>query len=120
MDLQAGIGSEQRTPAINAEITAILGDLGSRSKKNLSLALANYLIENLKGKMKFNIHPHRSANWKVLKAAGVPAVLFELGYLSNNEDEKLLTSDEWRAATATALANAVHTFMSEHQSRLPL
>jgi N-acetylmuramoyl-L-alanine amidase len=119
-DLQAGVGSEQAAPAINAEITSILSDLGSRSKKNRSLALANYLIESLKGKMKFNIRPHRSANLRVLKAAGVPAVLVELGYLSNGEDEKLLTSDEWRAATATALANAVHTFMSEHQSRLPL
>jgi N-acetylmuramoyl-L-alanine amidase len=118
-DLQAGVGSEQ-APAIDAEITSILGELGSRSKKNRSLALANYLIESLKSKMKFNIRPHRSANLRVLKAAGVPAVLLELGYLSNDEDEKLLTSSEWRAATATALANAVHTFMSEHQSRLPL
>ena len=75
---------------------------------------------NFTGKMKFNIRPHRSANLRVLKAAGVPAVLVELGYLSNGEDEKLLTSGEWRAATATAVANAVHTFMSEHQSRLPL
>jgi N-acetylmuramoyl-L-alanine amidase len=119
-DLQAGVGSEKASPAINAEITSILSELGSRSKKNRSLALANYLIENLKDKMKFNIRPHRSANLRVLKAAGVPAVLVELGYLSNSEDEKLLTSGEWRAATATALANAVHTFMSEHQSRLPL
>jgi N-acetylmuramoyl-L-alanine amidase len=119
-DLQAGVGSEQTSPAISAEISSILSDLGSRSKKNRSLALAHYLIESLKDKMKFNIRPHRSANLRVLKAAGVPAVLIELGYLSNNEDEKLLTSDAWRAATATAVANAVHTFMSEHQSRLPL
>jgi N-acetylmuramoyl-L-alanine amidase len=119
-DLQAGVGTEKVSPAINAEITSILSELGSRSKKNRSLALANYLIESLKGKMKFNIHPHRSANLRVLKAAGVPAVLVELGYLSNSEDEKLLTSGEWRAATATALANSVHTFMAEHQSRLPL
>jgi N-acetylmuramoyl-L-alanine amidase len=119
-DLQAGVGSEQITPAVSAEITSILSDLGSRSKKNRSLALANYLIESLKDKMKFNIRPHRSANLRVLKAAGVPAVLVELGYLSNSDDEKLLTSSEWRAATATALANSVNTFMSEHQSRLPL
>jgi N-acetylmuramoyl-L-alanine amidase len=119
-DLQAGVGSEQTSPAINAEISSILSDLGSRSKKNRSLALAHYLIESLKDKMKFNIRPHRSANLRVLKAAGVPAVLIELGYLSNSEDEKLLTSGDWRAATATAVANAVHIFMSEHQSRLPL
>ena len=79
-----------------------------------------YMIEHLKEKMKFNIRPQRSANLRVLKAAGVPAVLIELGYLSNTEDEKLLTSPEWRAATAAALAAAVNDFMSDRQARIPL
>jgi N-acetylmuramoyl-L-alanine amidase len=120
-DVQAGIGSEQALPAtVKAEINSILGDLESRGKKNRSLALANYLIEHMKDKMKFNLRPQRSANLRVLKAAGVPAVLVELGYLSNIEDEKLLISPEWRAKTATALAAAVSEFMSERMDRLPL
>ncbi len=120
-DLKAGVGSEQRLPAtVQAEISNILGDLESRGKKNRSLALANYLIEHMKDKMKFNYRPQRSANLRVLKAAGVPAVLIELGYLSNIEDEKLLTSPEWRAKTATALAAAVSEFMSERIARIPL
>lgn len=120
-DLQAGVGSEQALPpAITAEINSILSDLESRGKKNRSLAFAHYLIEHLKDKMKFNIRPQRSANLRVLKAAGVPAVLIELGYLSNTEDEKLLNSPEWRAATATALAAAVNDFMLERQARIPL
>ncbi len=119
-DIQAGVGSEQVTPAVSAEINNILSDLESRGKKNRSLALANYLIEHLKNKVRFNIRPHRSANLRVLKAAGVPAVLIELGYLSNSEDEKLLTSSEWRAKTATELADTIDAFMSERQARLPL
>ena len=93
-----------------------MSELESRGKKNRSLALANYLIEHMKDKMKFNIRPQRSANLRVLKAAGVPAVLIELGYLSNTEDEKLLTSPEWRAKTAAALAAAVSDFMAERQA----
>ncbi len=120
-DVQAGIGSEQALPpAITAEISSILSDLESRGKKNRSLALARYLIDHLKSKMKFNSRPHRSANLRVLKAVGVPAVLIELGYLSNNEDEKLLTSPEWRTSAAAALASAVNDFMAERQARLPL
>ena len=73
---EAGVGSERALPAtVNAEINSILSELESRGKKNRSLALANYLIEHMKDKMKFNIRPHRSANLRVLKAAGVPAVL---------------------------------------------
>ncbi|MBI4723970.1 MAG: N-acetylmuramoyl-L-alanine amidase [Rhodomicrobium sp.] len=119
-DVQAGVGSEQQAPVISAEINSILSDLESRSKKNISLALANYLIGHLKNKMKFNIRPHRSANLRVLKAAGVPAVLIELGYLSNDDDEKLLASAEWRASIAAELAEAVNAFMSGRQARLPL
>ncbi len=120
-DLKAGIGSEQALPpSVKAEITSILSELESRGKKNRSLALANYLIEHMKNKMKFNIRPQRSANLRVLKSAGVPAVLIELGYLSNIEDEKLLISPEWRAQTAAALAAAVNDFLSDRQARIPL
>ncbi len=119
-DVQAGVANEQQAPAVTEEIMNILSDLENRSKKNSSLALANYVIEHMKEKMKFNIRPHRSANLRVLKASGVPAVLIELGYLSNDDDEKLLTSGEWRAATAAALADAVTAFMSERQAHIPL
>jgi N-acetylmuramoyl-L-alanine amidase len=120
-DLQAGVGSEQAMPpSVAAEITNILSELESRGKKNRSLALANYLVEHLQKKFKFNIRPHRSANLRVLKAPGVPGVLIELGYLSNTEDEKQLTSPEWRAKTAADLAEAVNAFMTERQARIPL
>jgi N-acetylmuramoyl-L-alanine amidase len=120
-DLKAGIGSEAALPAgVKAEISSILGELENRGKKNRSLGLANFLIAQMKDKMKFNLRPQRAANLRVLKAAGVPAVLVELGYLSHNEDEKLLTSPEWRAKTAGALAAAVSEFMSERIARIPL
>ena len=120
-DLQAGFGTDQALPpAVTAELNSILSDLETRGKKNRSLALANYLIDHMHSKMKFNLRPQRSANLRVLKAVGIPAVLIELGYLSNPDDEKLLTSPEWRKATAAALASAVDSFMSERQARLPL
>jgi len=119
-DVEAGVASEAQAPAVSEEINSILSDLENRSKKNRSLAIANYLIEHLKEKMKFNSRPHRSANLRVLKATGVPGVLIELGYLSNDEDEKLLISSEWRAAKAALLAETINAFMSERQAQIPL
>lgn len=118
-DLLAGLPSAPNK-VVAAEIDTILNDLENRGKKNRSLALANYIIAHLKEKMKFNIRPHRSANLRVLKTDGIPAVLFELGYLSNDEDEKLLTSKEWRADMAGLLADAINSFMAERQARIPL
>ena len=119
-DVEAGVASEAQAPAVSEEINSILSELESRSKKNRSLAIANYLIEHLKEKMKFNSRPHRSANLRVLKAMGVPSVLIELGYLSNDEDERLLTSNDWRAAKAALLADTINAFMSERQAQIPL
>ena len=119
-DVQAGVASEAQAPAVSEEINNILSELETRSKKNRSLAIANFLIGHMKEKMKFNSRPHRSANLRVLKATGVPAVLIELGYLSNDEDEKLLTSSEWRAVTAALLAETINAFMSERQAQIPL
>jgi N-acetylmuramoyl-L-alanine amidase len=118
-DVHAGMTAVQ-TVAVSEEIGSILSDLESRGKKNRSLSFANYLIQHLKDKMKFNVRPHRAANLRVLKAAGTPAVLVELGYLSNDDDERLLISPEWRAMAAQAMANAVNAFMIERQARIPL
>ena len=51
--------------------------------------------------------PHRSAGFAVLKAPDVPAVLIELGYLSNSHDDGQMTTERWRDAVATAIASAV-------------
>jgi len=119
-DVQAGVASEQAAPVVSEEIASILNDLENRFKKNRSSAIAHYLIDHMKEKMKFNIRPQRSANFRVLKAHGVPAVLIELGYLSNEDDEKLLISEEWRATTSSVLGEAVNAFLSERQAHIPL
>ncbi len=120
VDVEAGVASEAQAPDVSEEIHNILNELETRSKKNKSLAIANFLIEHMKDKMKWSSRPHRSANLRVLKATGVPAVLIELGYLSNDDDEKLLTSSEWRATKARLLADAIDAFMAERQAQFPL
>ncbi len=117
-DLKAGL-IEVSSGTANAEIESILNDLENRTKKNRSTAFANFTIDRMKEKMRFNVNPLRHGNWRVLKAAGVPAVLVELGYLTHPEDEKLLISKEWRAEAATHFAATINAFMVERQVRLP-
>ena len=119
-DLEAGLGSDKSESGVLAEIHTIINELENRVKKNQSQALANYLTEKLKAKMRLNIRPHRSAHLRVLKATGVPSILLELGYLSNEDYEKLLTSKEWRADTAAYLAEAINAFMAAHKDQIPL
>jgi N-acetylmuramoyl-L-alanine amidase len=52
--------------------------------------------------------PHRSAAFVVLKAPDVPAVLIEMGYLSNPHDCTQARTSGWRDAVASAIADAVN------------
>lgn len=49
----------------------------------------------------------RSANFAVLKAPTFPAILLELGYLSNYEDQKMLQSKEYMGKVALSIKNAL-------------
>jgi N-acetylmuramoyl-L-alanine amidase len=55
----------------------------------------------------------------VLRAPDVPSVLLELGFLSNAEDVKLLTSDAWREKVTDAMANAVRGFFDGRMAGTP-
>ena len=70
------------------------------------------MVGELKTAAKLHKHPLKSAGFKVLKAPDVPSVLIELGYVSNKQDLKLMTSEAWRARTSDAVAQAVNTFFS--------
>ena len=99
------------------DVTDILIDLAQRETRNFSISLARMLISDLKSSVRLVKRPHRFGAFRVLRAPDVPSVLVELGYLSNAQDEKLLTSPEWRERTAAACAQAVGQFLGRHQAR---
>jgi N-acetylmuramoyl-L-alanine amidase len=70
------------------------------------------MVKTLQPVIEMTNRPVRSAGFLVLKAPDVPSVLLELGYLSNEADEKLLSSPQWRAGAAKAVARAVDNYFS--------
>ncbi|GAB4510808.1 MAG: N-acetylmuramoyl-L-alanine amidase [Roseibium sp.] len=92
------------------DVTDILIDLARRETRSFSVYFARTLVDELKSAVRLINNPHRSAGFRVLRAHDVPSVLVELGYLSNEHDEKLLISDEWRDRMAVAMTEAVHGF----------
>ncbi|WP_417689569.1 N-acetylmuramoyl-L-alanine amidase [Roseibium sp.] len=99
------------------EVTDILLDLARRETRNFSVHYARTLVSELKSAVKLINNPHRSAGFRVLKAHDVPSVLVELGYLSNEHDEKLLISDEWRDRMAGAIVASVDNFFRPRLAR---
>lgn len=92
----------------------ILLDLTRRETVSFSEHFASSLVRDLRREdIRLINRPKRSAGFKVLTAPDVPSVLVELGFLSNREDEKLLTDAAWRKDTAAAIAQAVMDFFGE-------
>ncbi len=101
------------------DLASILIDLMHRETKNLSVSFARQLLSNLKGNVELTAKPHRFANFRVLKAQDVPSVLLELGYVSQKEDEKSLTSEEWRSKVADAIVRSISAFFAKRQVSVP-
>jgi N-acetylmuramoyl-L-alanine amidase len=49
----------------------------------------------------------------VLRTAKVPAILLELGYVTNEEDAAQLKSDEWRDRVASAMVAAINKYVGD-------
>jgi N-acetylmuramoyl-L-alanine amidase len=94
----------------NHEVSDILMDLVRRETHTFSMRFAHTLVGELSSDVDLIKNPHRYAGFRVLKAPDVPSVLLELGYLSNEQDEKHLKDAEWRAKAIANIASAIELF----------
>jgi N-acetylmuramoyl-L-alanine amidase len=92
----------------NSSVASILIDLAQRDTMNRSSRFATTVIQRM-GEATDILprEPHRSANFVVLRSPDVPAVLIELGYLSNEHDCRQMATSAWRNGVARAIADAV-------------
>ncbi|MDB5733845.1 MAG: hypothetical protein JWN16_482 [Alphaproteobacteria bacterium] len=102
-DVIAGVDLSGNNP-----VAPILIDLAQRDTINKSSRFATTALSNLTQVTDILARsPHRSASLAVLTAPDVPAVLIELGYLSNSQDAAQMNSDTWRGRVAAGIADAV-------------
>jgi N-acetylmuramoyl-L-alanine amidase len=108
-DLIAGMDLSHES----AEVTSILLDLAQRETMNYSATLAAMMVRELGKSVQLLGKSHRFAGFAVLKAPDVPSVLYELGYLSNSAEEKLLKQADYRRKLADGVTRAVDQFFRE-------
>lgn len=108
-DLFLGIDFDVELP----EVANILIDLTKRETMNLSVKLASQLKNTLTSHINLLSRTHRFANFAVLRTPDIPAVLVELGYLSNSEDERMLNSDIYLCKVAKQIVNAIDKYYKE-------
>ena len=91
-------------------IETIRWDLAQARHVDDSGRLANLLAAALEGHVPMTPQPVQAAPLRVLAGLNMPAVLFEMGYLTNAEQEKRATADDGRTALVQAIYDAVNRF----------
>ncbi len=97
-----------------AEVSNILVDLARRETANRSISLAHFIAKDLRRHGAVLDPCLRSAGFVVLKTLEVPAVLVEIGCLSNRTEERQLRSPRYQQGIASAVARGIKEYCGGH------
>ena len=96
-------------------LNAILWDIRLHVNRIESIELAKNICSAISRETGAKNRGARSARFYVLKGAQMPAVLVEMGYISNNREEEKLRTDSYREKVAKAIAKAVFSYKDEYE-----
>ncbi len=100
------------------DVAEALIDLSRRENAPRTAALSRALVGSFRASgLQVNTRPERPGNFAVLKAADVPSVLVELGFLSTDEDLARMTSEDWQREASQAIRDALMLWVDEDRLR---
>lgn len=108
---------KERMAAYKSDVERILNDLSRDYKREESLKLA-YLVQNSiitdigKRYKRINLGV-KQALFYVLVGASMPSILVEVSFISNPEEERLLSQEAYRATIAESIAKGINTYFSQ-------
>jgi N-acetylmuramoyl-L-alanine amidase len=94
------------------EVSHILASLVRQETRIGSVRIARNLVGSLDRDLPMLQNPDRHAGFVVLKAADIPSVLVEMGFMSNPRDEAALRRSDHRKLVAQAMHRAVDAFFA--------
>lgn len=100
-------------------IEVIRWDLAQARHVDASAAFAGMLEENLRARVPMGSRPVQQAPLRVLTGANMPAVLIEMAYLTNPDQERLARSEEYQTTIAQAIYDAILRFRSYLEETTP-
>lgn len=94
-------------------VSTILLDLTQRMTRNRSAMFAETLLGRVDDHQPLLRRSHREAGLAVLLAPDVPAVLLEMGFITNAEDEQALRDPSRRARLMSGVTEAIDEYFGE-------
>lgn len=91
----------------SSDLNVTLWDMILSENRIESIEMANSISDELKKTLKLNTRYIRGARFHVLKGANMPAVLLEMGYLTNTNEAVQLNNPYYRQMLAEAVAAGI-------------
>jgi N-acetylmuramoyl-L-alanine amidase len=105
------------TPPGNTNLQLVLWDLAQSQYLAESSQLAETIQRNLNELLSIQSRGIKQAPFRVLMGATMPAVLVEIGFITNAEEEAKLKDPGYRERIANAIVDSVATFKERSEKR---
>jgi N-acetylmuramoyl-L-alanine amidase len=99
------------------ELEPVLWDMAQNDYVNESATFAEMMISTLSQRFEKGNRGAKQAPFLVLAGATVPAILVEVAFISNGEQEAALRDDGYRQKLAEALATGVESYLERYRSK---
>ena len=106
--------ARQKTDAIRS----ILWDLAQSEFQQESSFLAETVLDSMTRSLRLVNRGVKQAGFFVLGGAAMPAILIEIGFLTNPKEERKLATPEYREATARAIFAGLSEYKRRHDQRM--
>ncbi len=100
-------------------IEMMLWEMAQLQHLEQSAVVAGLVEQTLRTRVKMSPRAIQQAPFRVLVGANMPAVLVELGFISNPEEEKLLSTHGYQLRLVDALVDAVGRYRAQLEARGP-
>ncbi|HTK34228.1 MAG TPA: N-acetylmuramoyl-L-alanine amidase [Caulobacteraceae bacterium] len=100
-------------PGADESVNRILLDLTQRGTVNRSSTFAETLLHRIGDRTPLLQRSHRDAGYMVLLAPDVPAVLLEMGFVTNAEDERALADPDHRRDLMEGVSQAIDDYFAQ-------
>jgi N-acetylmuramoyl-L-alanine amidase len=107
-----------QAPAVEDDLKLILWDMAQTEFLTESSQLAETIQQELNSTLSISNRGIKQAPFRVLTGATMPAVLIEVGFINNPDEEKLMTNGDYQLKIATAIFRSIQKFQNRDREAL--
>ncbi|GAA4499635.1 hypothetical protein GCM10023095_20110 [Pseudaeromonas paramecii] len=113
-ELLGGAGKVIAEAEPNPYLAQTILDLSWDNSRSEGYSIGEMVLKHIGQEVRLHKHQPQHASLAVLKAPDIPSLLIETGFISNPQEEKLLTSSAFQQRVARAIFNGINRYYADN------